>query len=218
MLDLVSWMDEEILKNLTPKLIKNSPNTYAYTKCLTEQLISEYSRKLPLVITRPSIVTAAWKEPIPGWVDNLNGPTGILVGAGKGVIRTMHCNENLDADIVPVDTAINSLLMIGWKIGIAERSSQVQVYHITSNKVSFTKLVQTCLYIFLFQENPISWGKALDIGRKHFYANPFSVCLWYPGGSIKKYYFVHLLAVFFLHIIPAYIVDFLMVLTGNKPL
>lgn len=33
-------------------------------------------------------VAAAYKEPMPGWVDNLNGPTGLLVGAGKGI--TMH--------------------------------------------------------------------------------------------------------------------------------
>lgn len=31
-------------------------------------------------------------EPVPGWVDSLNGPIGILVGAGKGVIRSMLCN------------------------------------------------------------------------------------------------------------------------------
>ncbi len=31
---------------------------------------------IPLAIVRPTIVTAAMKEPIPGWVDNLNGPTG----------------------------------------------------------------------------------------------------------------------------------------------
>ncbi len=26
-----------------------------------------------------------------GWVDNLNGPTGMLAGASKGVLRTLHC-------------------------------------------------------------------------------------------------------------------------------
>ncbi|RZC41503.1 fatty acyl-CoA reductase 1 [Asbolus verrucosus] len=199
-LDLVSWMEEDALKSLTPKLLKASPNTYAYTKCLTEQLVSEYSVKLPLVITRPSIVTAAWKEPIPGWVDNLNGPTGLLVGAGKGVIRSMHCDPRLEANIVPVDSAINSLITIGWKVGASPKSDDVKVYHITSNN-----------------DNTISWGEALEVGRKHFYDNPFSVCLWYPGGSIKSSYVAHVIAVFFLHTIPAYLVDFLMVLTGNKP-
>uniref|UniRef100_T1GXP4 Fatty acyl-CoA reductase C-terminal domain-containing protein n=1 Tax=Megaselia scalaris TaxID=36166 RepID=T1GXP4_MEGSC len=28
-------------------------------------------------------------EPVPGWVDNLNGPTGLMVGAAKGVIRSI---------------------------------------------------------------------------------------------------------------------------------
>ena len=28
------------------------------------------------------------KEPVPGWVDNLNGPTGLFLIAGIGVMRT----------------------------------------------------------------------------------------------------------------------------------
>ncbi|KAH1018341.1 hypothetical protein HUJ05_006129 [Dendroctonus ponderosae] len=54
-LDLAKWMDGDLLKLLTPKLLGNSPNTYAYTKCLTEQLVSEYQSKLPIAICRPSI-------------------------------------------------------------------------------------------------------------------------------------------------------------------
>lgn len=54
-LDLVKWMDADLLKMLTPKLLSDSPNTYAYTKCLTEHLVSEYQDKLPIVICRPSI-------------------------------------------------------------------------------------------------------------------------------------------------------------------
>lgn len=64
-----------------------------------------------------SLVTAAWKEPIPGWIENLNGPTGLIVGAGKGVIRTMHCNENYVADIMPVDLAINAVVVAAWHVG-----------------------------------------------------------------------------------------------------
>ena len=46
---------------------------------------------LPIVIIRPSIVVAAWKEPLPGWLENLNGPTGTIAGAEKGVLRTIYC-------------------------------------------------------------------------------------------------------------------------------
>ena len=58
------------------RLIGKMPNTYAYTKGLTEYLLQEECGSIPLAIVRPSIVTAALNEPIPGWVDNLNGPAG----------------------------------------------------------------------------------------------------------------------------------------------
>ena len=32
----------------------------------------------------------------PGWVESLNGPTGILGATGKGVLRTMWCRWQLD--------------------------------------------------------------------------------------------------------------------------
>ncbi|XP_023019831.2 putative fatty acyl-CoA reductase CG5065, partial [Leptinotarsa decemlineata] len=200
MLDLAKWMSDELLEALTPVLLKNHPNTYSYTKSLTEQLVSEYNNRLPIVITRPSIVVAAYRDPIPGWVDNMNGPTGILIGAGKGVIRTMHCDLKLGADVVPVDMVINSLLVIAWKVGSGPRTDQAEVYHITANK-----------------NDPVSWGYALELGKKYVYKYPFSVCLWYPGGSAKSTYFMHAIAAFFFHWIPAYSVDLIIALTGSKP-
>lgn len=55
MLDLISWLDEEILIEMTPFFLKNAPNTYAYSKCLSEQLVCSYSNKFPIVVARPSI-------------------------------------------------------------------------------------------------------------------------------------------------------------------
>lgn len=57
---------------------------------------------------------------MPGWVDNLNGPVGIMIGAGKGVIRTMLCNPDYNAEVIPVDLAINGLLAIAWKTGTTD--------------------------------------------------------------------------------------------------
>ena len=39
-------------------------------------MLQEEGGGIPMAIVRPSIVTAALQEPMPGWVDNLNGPTG----------------------------------------------------------------------------------------------------------------------------------------------
>ena len=60
------------------ELIGKYPNTYNFTKAMTEQLIYEESGSLPIAIVRPSIVTCSLKEPIPGWVDSFNGITGSL--------------------------------------------------------------------------------------------------------------------------------------------
>ena len=61
---------------LVCRLVGNCPNTYAYTKAFAEQLLRQEHGQIPVAIVRPTIVTAAMKEPLPGWIDNLNGPTG----------------------------------------------------------------------------------------------------------------------------------------------
>jgi fatty acyl-CoA reductase len=60
-------------------------------------------------------VTASWRDPIPGWVEKLQGPTGLLVGAGKGVIRSMYCRSEFNADVMPCDIAVNALIILAWR-------------------------------------------------------------------------------------------------------
>ena len=73
------------------------------------------------VLTQPSCllsVTGAWREPLPGWIDNFNGPTGLITGFGKGLMRTMLCDENLVADFVPVDVPINMMITAAWHTAV----------------------------------------------------------------------------------------------------
>lgn len=42
-------------KQLTPMLIGKRPNTYTFTKALTEQMLLEEAGNLPVAIVRPSI-------------------------------------------------------------------------------------------------------------------------------------------------------------------
>jgi fatty acyl-CoA reductase len=50
-------MGTEILNILTPKMIKDRPNTYTYTKSIAEYLVYEARGELPVAIFRPSIVS-----------------------------------------------------------------------------------------------------------------------------------------------------------------
>lgn len=72
-------LDDEILHSIEKKIIQNHPNTYTFTKNLAEQVVFSDAKDLPIAIVRPSIVTAAMKQPYPGWINGFFGITGILI-------------------------------------------------------------------------------------------------------------------------------------------
>lgn len=74
------------------------------------------------------------------------------------------------------------------------------------------------LIFFLFKEVHLTWETAFNLSRKHFYANPFSIMLWYPDGSPKHNQLLHEIAAFFTHILPAYLIDFMLIIGRQKPL
>ena len=80
--------DEQITKLIEDHpelLLGNKPNTYTFTKALTECWLEEHAKMLPICIVRPSIVVASYREPLKGWVDNWNGPNGIIAATAKGL-------------------------------------------------------------------------------------------------------------------------------------
>lgn len=62
-------------------------------------------------------VTSAWKEPVPGWTNSKNGPTGFMMGAAKGIVRRLPARKDLIYDYIPVDTVINELIVAAWHVG-----------------------------------------------------------------------------------------------------
>ncbi|XP_072944251.1 fatty acyl-CoA reductase 1-like [Epargyreus clarus] len=195
-----SWLSEEQLNILAPSIMQKHPNSYTYSKRLAEALVRDSYPELPAVVVRPSIVTPSYKEPMPGWVDNLNGPIGLMVGAGKGVIRSMHCCGHYHAEVVPVDIAINALIVIPYHINTQmEKPSEIPVFNLTTG-----------------DDRNITWREVLDVGKATVRKFPFEGPLWYPNGNIRHNKFIHDLCVFFYHIIPAYLIDFLMLIFGQK--
>lgn len=198
MIDAMEWMDEESVQAITPQLLGNRPNTYTYTKALAELVLLEDCGSLPVAIVRPSIVAAAWKEPIAGWVDNLNGPTGLILGCGKGVIRTILCNGKMVADLIPVDVPINMMITVAWYTATL-RPNNIMVYNCTSGSV-----------------NRVSWGELKNSCHSSLLKNPLNDILWYPQGSFMSSKVLNTLAAYLMHDIPAYAADTLAYLTGRK--
>jgi alcohol-forming fatty acyl-CoA reductase len=71
-------------------------------------------------------VLSAYREPLRGWVDGWNGPTGVIAAAGKGIFRTMLCDGAMVADLVPVDVVINLLVSVAWHTATARQVHSIR--------------------------------------------------------------------------------------------
>lgn len=101
-LKLVDCVDEQTLEQITPEIMDDFPNTYTLTKCWAEDLVRSRCASMPAAVFRPAIVIPTIREPVVGWIDNHFGPTGIIVGVGAGLLRTIYVDETIPAEIVPV--------------------------------------------------------------------------------------------------------------------
>lgn len=194
----IEHLAPEVVASIEKKLLGNLPNTYTYTKALGEQIVAEKMDTMPVVIVRPSVVVPTWKEPVPGWCDNINGPAGLLIGAGKGVVRSMYCNQNYYADFIPADVLANGMAVVSWNFS---QTKEKRVFNFTST-----------------DELQVTWKEVIENGRRVIEKDfPFNGVAWYPGGSIKSSKLIHYFTVFFFQIIPAIFVDILVFCLGYKP-
>jgi len=195
---LTKVMDPHMVNSLTPHMIGEKPNTYTYTKALGESVVQAEGGSLPVAIVRPSMVVAAWREPLPGWVENLNGPTGILAATGKGVMRTMFCNGDMVADFIPVDICINLMLSVAWRTA-TNPINPIPVYNCTSGAT-----------------NPITWREIQPMGLQSFQRFPFEGVFRYPYATHRPNYTVNMVAQVLLHTVPAHAIDLLAKVTGAQ--
>jgi alcohol-forming fatty acyl-CoA reductase len=106
--------DYEDFETIARRFIQPYPNTYTYTKALSEQIVRKYGGSLNVAIVRPAIITTTLQDPIPGYTDNLYGVNGVVMGAGVGVLRILHIDNRLNANIVPADYVVNSIIGLAW--------------------------------------------------------------------------------------------------------
>jgi len=105
--------------------------------------------------THVHTVIPIWKEPLPGWTDNINGPTGLLIGAGKGVIRTMYCDNKGYADYLPVDITVNGIILLTWNYIANKYATTSADWRITFPYISATEsCANSARFCFLLRPRP----------------------------------------------------------------
>uniref|UniRef100_A0A8D9FFJ1 Fatty acyl-CoA reductase n=2 Tax=Cacopsylla melanoneura TaxID=428564 RepID=A0A8D9FFJ1_9HEMI len=237
---MAETLSETMLTKITPGILGKWPNAYALTKCVAEDVVRSKGDKLPIAIVRPSIVIATSKEPIAGWINNFYGPTGVVAGAGIGLLRSLHCDGNMLADLVPVDMVINCMIAAAWDVARSrfestnseivapcseeEKESPEAEYHIVRSRFSQCKVkrktISSSIPVYNFvssNQRALTWQQFMSLNERAEPQIPSQLMIWYYCFHLNKHKSVHLLSILFLHWIPALLVDLGARLIGQKP-
>ncbi|XP_031631437.1 putative fatty acyl-CoA reductase CG5065 [Contarinia nasturtii] len=191
---------EDLVTKIATHLHGNHPNTYTITKAMAEQMAAQYHCKLPITIIRPSIVTCALAEPFPGWIDNVNGITGMIMEIGRGTLSSIMCDSRLVLDVIPVDIVCNMMITAAW-LNYLKQSPNIRVYNCISGQL-----------------NALDWETCRRKVLKYSRIYPSKYVIMYPNVSYRTNRLVHFFYEIFLHFLPAYMYDFLLRYKGLRPI
>ncbi|XP_076178777.1 fatty acyl-CoA reductase wat [Ptiloglossa arizonensis] len=207
LITLMECIDDKLVDEITPQLLGEWPNTYTFTKAVAESIVKKGAGDLPVGIFRPAIVISTYREPLLGWIDNLYGPTGVAAGAGTGILRSIHCNGSIQANVVPGDLTVNALIACAWDIANRRRSTTT----------TEEKKIEVPVYNYVSQDNPITYDQLKTKSEKHGLEFPTGKAIWYYSFRNNKHKLVHLFYVYILHLLPALLIDTVTVCLGKQP-
>nr|CAD7398995.1 unnamed protein product [Timema poppensis] len=169
-------------------IIKNWPNTYAFSKILAENVVLENSKIIPSCILRPAVVTSSVEEPVPGWIDNQNGIIRTHVLSSQGRMRVAHAHRKYNIELIPVDIVTNATIAAGWDT--AYYKGEMKVFNVTTSV-----------------RNPIKYGEWIAKTKKCFHLSPPLKAVWYNSMIIVNNKGVFYAMWFTLDLVPAFIMD-----------
>ncbi|KUI65272.1 Fatty acyl-CoA reductase 2 [Cytospora mali] len=143
------------------------PNNYTLAKCLAEHFIVQKKGVTPLTIVRPSIISASWKYPFPGWIDSFAALASPISAFALGGLKVLHGEPSAILDVVPVDK------VAGCLIREALSSHDSNINHETA-PTKFVHCVST------IKHGPSTWDIVHDTVM--YFSQPENTILYKPSG------------------------------------
>lgn len=199
-IEMINTLNDEELAAKQASILGEHPNTYTFTKHLAEHEVAKCADKFPCGIVRPSMITGAWKEPVPGWTISKNGPQGFLMGASKGVIRRLPIGAGLIYDYIPVDVVVNQVLVTGQHV-YNKKSNEISIFHCTSSTTQ-----------------PFKWEGVQDKINGYLHKYPLKSAVWYPNLKFMSSLLLFKLSAILFHFAPAYVLDAVTKVAGGRPI
>jgi hypothetical protein len=108
------------------------PNTYTFTKSLSESLIRNFLDTNPsaaIAVVRPAIVESSLEKPFLGWNEGINTSASLSYLLGT-FFRQLPTNQDKCLDIIPVDLVCRGMTLIS--AALIERR-HAPVYHLATS-------------------------------------------------------------------------------------
>ncbi|KAJ0174328.1 hypothetical protein K1T71_010474 [Dendrolimus kikuchii] len=194
--DVMIKMAEEIdatrFRAIEDKLMQDWPNSYTFTKAITEELIKQ-TTVFPVCIVRPSTVLCSYSEPYPGWVDRttLNSATGMAHDITTGVMHALKARNDVSIDFVPIDFVNNVIIACAWETARRSNEGKTDI-----------RIYNACSGVY-----KRAWGELSHTLKVESlpYTSPRS--LWYPFCFDVQKEWLYYLIIMMYHFIPAYLID-----------
>ncbi|EDW50579.1 GM13919 [Drosophila sechellia] len=123
-------------------------------------------------------VMSTYKDPFPGWTDNLYGPSGLCTWSARGLVRCIYGKASCKANMVPADYVVNAMIATAWDI--ARRLVLQRTAHNTQHRSILLKRRQRmCKSCKELHRKLIAFACLQTTGRRWKFANT-------TDGEIKK--------------------------------
>jgi alcohol-forming fatty acyl-CoA reductase len=102
------------------------PNTYTFTKSMSESLIHNFLDQNPsaaVAVVRPAIVESSIEKPFQGWNEGINTSASLSYLLGT-FFRQLPTTESKSLDLIPVDLVCRGMTLIAAAL-IARRNARV---------------------------------------------------------------------------------------------
>jgi len=129
----VRWLRQTMIEAGTRRANQFGwPNTYTFTKSLSESLIRDYLQEHPraaIAVVRPSIVESSIERPFCGWNEGVNTSASLSYLLGT-FFRQLPTNASKCLDLIPVDVMCRGMTLIS--AALIERRHE-RMYHLATS-------------------------------------------------------------------------------------
>ncbi|MGD1209956.1 MAG: SDR family oxidoreductase [Candidatus Acidiferrales bacterium] len=129
----VRWLRQTLTELATRRANELGwPNTYTFTKSLSESLIRTYLDATPgaaIAVVRPSIVESSIEKPFLGWNEGINTSASLSYLLGT-FFRQLPTNESKCLDLIPVDVVSRGMTLIA--AALVQRRHE-RMYHLATS-------------------------------------------------------------------------------------